>query len=61
MVLRRWGGAPPDPRLGTAVERIEKGDYLPQPRTVRALAALGVEPHELIAPDELERQGKTAA
>ena len=41
--------------------RIERGDYLPHPRTVRALAtALEVEPSELVPAEELQR-GKKAA
>src|SRR4051794_33908379 len=42
--------------------RIERGDYLPYPRTIRALAvALEVEPSELIAAEELAQRGKAAA
>jgi transcriptional regulator with XRE-family HTH domain len=43
------------------VLRLERGDCLPHPRTIRALAAaLGVEPAELATPEELERP-KSAA
>ena len=37
------------------VARIEAGGYIPYVRTIRQLAeALGVQPGELISPDELE-------
>ena len=45
------------------IVRVERGDYLPHPRTLRRIAeALGVQPAELIPPDQLlDRQGKAAA
>lgn len=45
----------------TTIARIETGEIVPYPRTVRKLAeALGVEPAELAAPEELQRS-KSAA
>ena len=42
--------------------RIEKGGYVPQLRTIRALAeALDVQPDQLVSPEELAQQAKTAA
>ena len=39
------------------IARIEAGDYIPYPRTIRQLAAaLGVLPAELIPPAELEKK-----
>jgi transcriptional regulator with XRE-family HTH domain len=44
------------------IMRIERGGYVPQLRTIRALAdALGVPPTELATPDELAPPAKTAA
>jgi HTH-type transcriptional regulator, competence development regulator len=46
----------------TAIARAETGQGIPHPRTIRRLAeALGVEPSELIGPDELLQAGKEAA
>ncbi|HEY7059833.1 MAG TPA: helix-turn-helix transcriptional regulator [Chloroflexota bacterium] len=43
------------------IARLERGDYFPHPRTIRALAeALGVEPKELATPEEVLR-AKSAA
>jgi transcriptional regulator with XRE-family HTH domain len=44
------------------IQRIERGDYFPYPRTIRALAdALDVDPSELVAAEELAQRGKAAA
>jgi transcriptional regulator with XRE-family HTH domain len=41
----------------TTIARIEAGEIVPYPRTVRKLAeALGVQPIELASPDELIRR-----
>jgi transcriptional regulator with XRE-family HTH domain len=44
------------------IARAELGLIVPHPRTIRKLAeALGVEPPELVSPEELLEQSKTAA
>jgi transcriptional regulator with XRE-family HTH domain len=45
----------------TTIARIEAGEIVPYPRTVRKLAeALEVEPMELATPEELQRAKKAA-
>ena len=44
------------------VARAELGQLVPHPKNIRKLAeALGVEPSELISPDEMLQAGKEAA
>jgi DNA-binding XRE family transcriptional regulator len=44
------------------IARIEGGDYVPYPRTVRALAAaLEIDPSELVSAEEVARRGEAAA
>jgi transcriptional regulator with XRE-family HTH domain len=46
----------------TTIARIESGEIVPYPRTVRKLAeALGVKPTELATPDELQRSKRAAS
>jgi transcriptional regulator with XRE-family HTH domain len=45
----------------TTIARIEAGEIVPYPRTVRKLAeALGVQPSELASPEELTRPKRAA-